>query len=94
MLIILIEKIAQIMCDGIINGKLKEGGDLSARQAKTGRRSTKRNTMHPSLFKKLSEVCNVNLKYSSYSHLTFLGVRICLFLFKTFIYNQNNLYIF
>ena len=54
-------KLAQIKCDGIINGKLKENGDLSVRQSRTGRRSTKRNTMHPSLFKKLSEVCNVNL---------------------------------
>ena len=53
-------KLAQIICDGILNNKIKDGGDLSSRQSKTGRRSVKRNTMHPNLFKKLSEVCNVS----------------------------------
>lgn len=55
-------KLAQIMCDGVLNGKLKESGDLSSRQSKTGRRSVKRNSMHPNLFKKLAEVCNVIFK--------------------------------
>jgi len=52
-------KLAQIISDGVLNGKLKDDADLSARQTKTGRRLLKRNTMHPTLFKKLSEVCNV-----------------------------------
>ena len=56
-------KLAQIVSDGILNGKLKESADLSSRQSKTGRRSVKRNSMHPNLFKKLSEVCNVITNY-------------------------------
>lgn len=55
-------KLAQIISNGVLNGKLKDDADLSARQSKTGRRSLKRNTMHPALFKKLSEVCDVSEK--------------------------------
>jgi hypothetical protein len=52
-------ELAQIKCDGLLNGQLNESDSLKIHNKHSNKRTLKRNTMHPQLFKKLSQVCNV-----------------------------------
>lgn len=51
--------LAKITNEGISNGKLNE--EELARRSRNAHRSSRRNSMHPTMFKRLSEVINVNL---------------------------------
>lgn len=50
--------LAKITHEGISNGKLNE--EELARRSRSAKRSSRRNSMHPTMFKRLSKVINVN----------------------------------
>ena len=49
-----------VTVEGLMAGRLSSDGDVT-RKEKMGRRSMKQNTMHASLFKKLTSVCEVRM---------------------------------
>lgn len=53
---------AEVMRDGVLTGRLSDQDTLIRRRMMT-KRSFRFNSMHPMLFKKLSEVCNVKRKH-------------------------------
>lgn len=54
----LINDLADITYDGTLNGKLSDQDMI--RRHRSGKRGSKRNSMHPSLFRKLSQVSSVS----------------------------------
>jgi hypothetical protein len=57
----LVYALAELTCEGLLTDRLSEG-QFSVKQSPGGKRFTLRNSMHHALFKKLSEVCDVNKK--------------------------------
>lgn len=63
--------LAEITYEGVTNGKLNE--EELARRSRMAKRSSRRNSMHPTMFKRFSNVINVNIFLTKFFFLKFFN---------------------